>query len=433
MVAINTGSNPDFISKMPALIDDADIQTALKLFLYGNVPDVETNATAATGTLTATNGDNGLVGHLNAMRTSLTNASVLRSSFTAKGDLLAGTSSGTLTALNVVANQGHILKVNSATATGLEWYDPKTNLLPREAGNSYPLSGDLHVSATNPKVVLNDTSSTGAAYTEFQDASALKWQVGKNTSDNFVVKNSGGTEVVSISASTNEMSVSQTPTAAASVATKAYVDQSMPVGAIIAYGSSSPPTGWLVCNGQSTSGYSALAAVVGATVPDLRNRFIKGAGSESAHNTTGGTKTVPLPAHTHTGTTGSAGNHGHTPTMYAAGSHSHSGGTGWANHNLNHNHSLNAGLPLWTVQKWLGGSYESFTAWWYVLSATADTSTNYNSLDHWHGIGEDGSHSHSLDIAANGSHTHGFTTDSTGVSASMEPTFYALTYIIKAV
>ena len=36
------------------------------------------------------------------------------------------------------------------------------------------------------------------------------------------------------------------------------------------------PPGWLECNGQSTSGYSALAALIGAYVPDLRGEFIRG-------------------------------------------------------------------------------------------------------------------------------------------------------------
>ena len=39
---------------------------------------------------------------------------------------------------------------------------------------------------------------------------------------------------------------------------------------------------WLECNGQSTTGYPELAAVVGATVPDLRGRFLRGFGGNSA-------------------------------------------------------------------------------------------------------------------------------------------------------
>ena len=50
----------------------------------------------------------------------------------------------------------------------------------------------------------------------------------------------------------------------------------LPTGAITAFGGSTAPTGYLECNGQSTSGYTALAAVVGANVPDLRGEFVRG-------------------------------------------------------------------------------------------------------------------------------------------------------------
>jgi microcystin-dependent protein len=53
----------------------------------------------------------------------------------------------------------------------------------------------------------------------------------------------------------------------------------VPVGTIVAFGSATPPTGWLLCDGGSTSSYTALAAVVGATVPDLRGRTIIGTGT----------------------------------------------------------------------------------------------------------------------------------------------------------
>jgi microcystin-dependent protein len=52
-----------------------------------------------------------------------------------------------------------------------------------------------------------------------------------------------------------------------------------PVGSILMYGGTTAPTGWLLCNGQSTTGYTALAAIVGATVPDLRGRAPIGVGT----------------------------------------------------------------------------------------------------------------------------------------------------------
>jgi len=87
----------------------------------------------------------------------------------------------------------------------------------------------------------------------------------------------------------NEMgssSVTSTALATNSVTTEKILDGNVtqiktnnslvPTGAIMAFGMNSVPTGWLECNGQSTSGYTALAALVGANVPDLRGYFVRG-------------------------------------------------------------------------------------------------------------------------------------------------------------
>ena len=55
----------------------------------------------------------------------------------------------------------------------------------------------------------------------------------------------------------------------------------IPVGTIIMYGGTTAPTGWLLCNGQSTTGYTTLAALVGATVPDLMGRAPIGYGDSA--------------------------------------------------------------------------------------------------------------------------------------------------------
>jgi hypothetical protein len=64
--------------------------------------------------------------------------------------------------------------------------------------------------------------------------------------------------------------------------TQAKTNNSLvPTGAIMAFGMNSVPTGWLACNGQSTTGYTALAALVGANVPDLRGFFVRGFGTNA--------------------------------------------------------------------------------------------------------------------------------------------------------
>jgi microcystin-dependent protein len=87
----------------------------------------------------------------------------------------------------------------------------------------------------------------------------------------------------------------------------------LPVGAIITFGGSDVPNGWLLCNGQtiSQSTYPNLYAVIGGTVPDLRSRFIVGAGqgnglSNYPAKATGGLENVTLsidqiPSHQHFG------------------------------------------------------------------------------------------------------------------------------------
>ena len=69
------------------------------------------------------------------------------------------------------------------------------------------------------------------------------------------------------------------------------------------------PTGWVLCNGSNGT-------------PDLRNRFVIGAHSDTAgvaystvtgsNTLTGGSKDAIVVSHTHTGTTASSGAHTHT-------------------------------------------------------------------------------------------------------------------------
>ena len=79
----------------------------------------------------------------------------------------------------------------------------------------------------------------------------------------------------------------------------------VPVGTINAYAHSVAPTGWLMCDGTSTTGYPTLASYVGATTPDLRGKFPMGKTASSTGSTllgTGGSNTITeanMPSHTH--------------------------------------------------------------------------------------------------------------------------------------
>ena len=171
----------------------------------------------------------------------------------------------------------------------------------------------------------------------------------------------------------------------------------VPVGTINAYGNATPPTGWLLCNGQSTTGYTALAAVVGATVPDLRGRTIIGTGTGTGLtartiNATGG-------AETHTLTTSELSPHAHTMNFFSE------------VENAQHTHNVTlAATPsgsLTTVAPSAGSG---------LIATGANTSSTTSD-------------------AQNATHQHKITgtTDNNGSGSAhnnMQP-FYALNYIIK--
>lgn len=142
---------------------------------------------------------------------------------------------------------------------------------------------------------------------------------------------------------------SPTPTAGSNttqIANTAYVRGELttliPSGIILLWSGSiaSIPSGWVLCNGANST-------------PDLRDRFVVGAGTTYAVNATGGANTVTLdatmiPSHTHTITaTGSSGNTSldHTHSLSASGTtsghsndHTHTGTTG--NNNVGHSHTF---------------------------------------------------------------------------------------------
>lgn len=415
MAAEPTGSNPDFITYMPALGDDADIQVAVKLLLYGETA----NSTALTGVLTATDGSDGLVGHLNTLKTSLNNY-VSKATFTGKGTVLSASAASTPSLLAAGTNT-HVLRANSATATGLEWHNPSTTHLALTAGASSPLTGNLTVSLSTPKLILNDTSSANSALIEFQDSTTKKWEVGKDASDNFVV-NSGVANVISIDAATSRASVQQTPTAAKDIVTKEYVDQSIPIGSVTAYTGASAPTGWLVCDGSAISRttYAGLFAVCGTTygagdgsttfnVPNMVDRFVKGAGTGVARGTVGGSNTISstqMPSHAHTGSI----------SINAVPDHVHSASAASVG---DHQHKFNAQYLATTMQTATPGSS-------VMRPEAGGTSSNL--------VTPSGAHTHGITVSPAGGHTPtgSVTVNSNGSGSVFEPKFCALYYIVKA-
>lgn len=210
--------------------------------------------------------------------------------------------------------------------------------------------------------------------------------------------------LVAPKASPNFTGTPTAPTAAVGtdstqIATTAFVRDIVPSGVIVMWSGStaSIPSGWLLCDGTNST-------------PDLRDRFIVGAGSTYAVAATGGANTVTLdasqiPSHTHTfsGSTGAAGSHSHSGSTAAAGAH---------NHGL-----VSAGYP------------DTFNA--TPVAAGRAVIGNFGGWD-W----TDGNHAHSLSINGVGDHTHSVsgTTAGAGGGGSHEnrPPYFALAYIMKA-
>lgn len=106
------------------------------------------------------------------------------------------------------------------------------------------------------------------------------------------------------------------------IATTAFVQAAIaaanlvPSGTIVLWSGSvaSIPTGWVLCNGSNST-------------PDLRNRFVVGAGSTYAVGATGGSADAIVVSHTHTATVTDPGHsHGVSPSG-VKGYNSSSGGS----------------------------------------------------------------------------------------------------------
>ena len=194
----------------------------------------------------------------------------------------------------------------------------------------------------------------------------------------------------------------QTQLNAATAATAAVAAYKVPAGGIIMWSGStgSIPSGWFLCNGSNGT-------------PDLRNRFVVGAGGSYGVGATGGADSVTLstsqiPAHSHSGSTGSAGGHTHSGSTSAAGAHTHelsklnTTGYGTAKTNPTQYNVTREGAD--------GGPYAAIT----LTSAP--------------------NHTHGISINAVASHTHTVSVGNTGGGSSHEnrPPYYALAYIMKS-
>jgi len=246
------------------------------------------------------------------------------------------------------------------------------------------------------------------------------------------------------------------------LATTAFVTAAMPSGLISLWSGSivSIPAGWALCNGSSGT-------------PDLRDRFIVGAGSTYAVNDTGGFNTVTLttaqmPTHTHTnsvstvnldhthtgsGNTGdnSVGhNHGVSGTTAIQNAdHGHSGATDTQGTHA-HSYSISLRGNGQDDTQAIPSASDNFNPGLTYTSSTDsagahnhNVSTGIQNTNHAHTFsvtsdGQSANHNHAYSfttsaMSANQTHSHTVTNNNEGGSTAHEnrPPYYALAYIMK--
>jgi len=248
---------------------------------------------------------------------------------------------------------------------------------------------------------LNSFTSGGAVYAT--STSALTTGTLPVASGGTGVTTSTGTGSTVLSASPTFTGTPLAPTAAVTtdntqIATTAFVRDIIPAGIISMWSGSiaSIPTGWLICDGTSGT-------------PDLRNRFIVGAGSTYAVAATGGSADATLVSHTHTfsGTTGGTSN-------------DHAHGISDPGHTHANRMKMTPGGGAFGAVQPAGdpGTYDPFNTTGGRLEIQATTT----------GITGTG--------GQNANHTHNIsgTTASAGSSATNAnlPPYYALAYIMKS-
>jgi hypothetical protein len=181
---------------------------------------------------------------------------------------------------------------------------------------------------------------------------------------------------------------------------------SVPLGTIVPWwrkdGTVPVPTGWELCDGRNWSAVSNDLGVSAGTMPDLRNRFILGAGgSGPGENTTGGSHTKSF-FHTH-----AVDAHSHTVSDHA---HSISG-DGDHRHYFPQDDGANSSLrtrrltlPVSLAPKDLAVSTDG-------VSGLEATFVPNNSTP-------DGSNGDTVDMKLAGGHSHGGATGSAGASTT---------------
>lgn len=332
----------------------------------------------------------------------------------------------TLTALNGVVDQSRsaVLSVSGTPGT--------TRVV------TIPNVTKLYTIRNSSDSTVQIKTASGAAYSVPAAAQANIFCDGNNVITGRTITD-GAQAILDVQNPFNNTALTGIPTAPTAafgtnttqVATTAFVQaavqSAVPAGVIVMWSGSiaSIPSGWALCDG-------------GGGRPDLRNRFIVGAGSGYAVGATGGADTVTLttaniPSHTHSisgsGTTGSENqNHTHVVSGNTGGfsnDHTHSGSTSAAN---THYHSSGNRFIIRT-------RYDEEIGFGNLYISGSETHSHSFSTG-----GASSNHTHAINFTSQGisnNHQHAFsfsgTSGATGSGTAHEnrPPFFALAYIIK--
>jgi len=253
---------------------------------------------------------------------------------------------------------------------------------------TYTLSISDGVSSAARSIALNISSTI--------TLTATQNVIVPNGSRLYVIKNStlGGRSIVVKTLSDAGITIANGATnivlCTGTTVVEAY-SYGVPSGVITLWSGSiaSIPLGWFLCNGSNGT-------------PDLRDRFIVGAGSTYAVGGTGGSANATLVSHAHTVTA--------SGTSGAAGSHSHSV------NDPSHAHSYQQAVSSGNQKPASGGT------------APFDNSSTQSTTAATTGITIDGvgDHTHSLSVSGSTS------TDGSSATNANLPPYYALAYIMKA-
>lgn len=228
----------------------------------------------------------------------------------------------------------------------------------------------------------------------------------------------------------------------------------VPVGTIAMWGGTAAPTGWLLCDGTSTTGYTTLAGIIGATTPDMRGRFPIGDNATLTLLGTGGSTTIAegnLPSHTHTVSGTSDGMNqnstpGHTVTdpghNHTQDPHNHTQDPhGHTIDNHTHTNQVTVVIPAGThahnnVTDYVSaGTNGASTSPTVASISTTSLSANSNTATNQATTSTNQSNTTGITVAAhNIAHTHTFsatTNGGTGSGTAYYPPYLVVNYIIK--